>query len=164
MLGSPQGTPVPTTNPAVPALPPEAIFGATADVLVLAACADAIGPDEAAACRFPAVVVGANCGLSATAERELYDHGVFVVPDFIGGIGGSASMEALFGPHRQPSVTEALDSLAHMMRQLIDDIATVADRSGSTPGDAALSLAESDGVEPDAPPYGHCRYLFTRTG
>jgi len=164
MLSSPHGTPVPATDPAVPALPPEAVFGAPADVLVLAACADALGPDETAACAFPAVVVGANCGLSAAAEQALHDHGVFVVPDFIGGIGGSASMEALFGPRHQPSVTEVLDNLAHMMRQLIDEIAAVAGRDGSTPGDAALSLAGPSAVEPEAPPYGHCRYLFTHAG
>lgn len=163
MLSSPQGTPVPATSPELRALPPEAIFGAPADVLVLAACADAISPDEAATCSFPAVVVGANCGVSAATESALHDHGVFVVPDFIGGIGGSASMEALFGPHRRPSITEVLDGLAHMMRQLIDDIATVAGRSGCTPGEAALSLADSAAVEPGAPPYGHCRYLLART-
>jgi glutamate dehydrogenase (NAD(P)+) len=164
MLSRSPGTPVPALDPAVPAQVPEAVFSAPADVLVLAACADALGPEDTVTCPFPAVVVGANCGLSAAAERELHSRGVFVVPDFVGGIGGSASMEALFGPRRQFGVTAVLDSLADMMRQLIDDIAANARQQGGTPGDAALKLAGSAVVEPGAPPYGHCRYLFSRAG
>lgn len=161
MLASRHGTPVAESCPGVRVLPSSAVLAIPADVLVLAACADALGPDEAAACSFPVVAVGANCGLSPSAEITLHREGVFVVPDFIGGIGGSASMEALFGPASRPTATQVLGNLSHIMRQLIDDIAAVARRDGSTPADAAVTLARSATAEPEAPPYGHCRYLFT---
>jgi glutamate dehydrogenase (NAD(P)+) len=145
-------------------MPSEAIFDVSADVLVLAACADAMGAKETAAPPFAAVVVGANCGLSESAEAALHTRGVFVVPDFIGGIGGSASMEALFGPRRPPTAAEVLANLATLMRELVGDIAATSRRTDTLPRAAALSLADAATVDPDAPPYGHCPYLFALKG
>lgn len=159
MLASRHGTPVPESLPGARPLPSQAVLAAPADVLVLAACADALPPAQAASCSFPVVAVGANCGLSPSAEQALQRRGVFVVPDFIGGIGGSASMEALFGPARRPSGSQMLDSIAQIMRQLIDDMAVVARRDASTPADAAVALAASATAGPGLRPYGHCRYL-----
>jgi len=160
MLACPPSTPVPGLKTAGQRMPPGAIFHLPADVLVLAACADAMGARETVATPFAAVVVGANCGLSESAEDTLHGCGVFVVPDFIGGIGGSASMEALFGPKQTPTAIEVLRNLAHMMRELIDDLASAARRDDVSPRTAALHLAAGATVDPDAPPYGHCRYLF----
>jgi glutamate dehydrogenase (NAD(P)+) len=83
---------------------------------------------------------------------------VFVVPDFVGGIGGSASMEALFGPRQVPSARAVLDSLAGIMRRLVEDIASCAARLGVTPREAALRLAATADIDHDAPPYGTSRY------
>lgn len=152
----------------VPRLPVEgircgtdAVFRTQADVLVLAAGADALDERYIDDPPFVAVAVGANCGLSERAEELLYGRRVFVVPDFIGGIGGSASMEALFGPARPPSPTQVLGNLARMTRELVDDIADRSRRSGATPRSAALRLADITPADPDAPPYGSCRYLTT---
>jgi glutamate dehydrogenase (NAD(P)+) len=161
MLGSPHGTPVPHLGTRGARMPSDAVFDVPADVLVLAACADAMSDRETAAPPFGAVVVGANCGLSESAEAALHSRGVFVVPDFIGGIGGSASMEALFGPRRPPTTTEVLDNLATLMRELVGDLAGTAHRTGALPRTAALRLAGATAADPDAPPYGHCPYLFT---
>lgn len=159
MLASPHSTPVPQFAVAGQRSRAEDVFDVPADVLVLAACADAMGEKETAAPPFRAVVVGANCGLSEEAEAELHARDVLVVPDFIGGIGGSASMEALFGPRRVPSPRAVLDNLAHMMRELVDDLAATSRRHGVAPRVAALRLATRTVVDPAAPPYGHSPYF-----
>jgi glutamate dehydrogenase (NAD(P)+) len=159
MLHSPPGTPVPRMDVAGTRLPGDALFEMPADVLTLAAGADAVGAGHAAAPACPAVAVGANCGLSESAEATLYDRGVLVVPDFIGGIGGSASMEALFGPASPPTASEVLTSVAHLARRLVDDLFSTARRHGEPPRRAALRLADRAGVDPGAPPYGHSPYL-----
>jgi glutamate dehydrogenase/leucine dehydrogenase len=137
------------------------LFDLTADVLVLAAGSDAMTCEQAATAQFGVVAVGANCGLSEAAEATLYTRGVFVVPDFIGGLGGSAAMEALFGPATPPSAQQVLHNLTRLMRELVDDIAHEARGGRISPRHAALRLAEATAVDPDARPYGHCRYLTT---
>jgi glutamate dehydrogenase (NAD(P)+) len=158
MLATPDRTPVPELDTPGTRGPASAVFRAEADVFAPAACADAMNDKAVAAARFAAVAVGANCGLSDAAERGLHTRGVFVVPDFIGGIGGSASMEALFGPREVPSARAVLDSLAGIMRRVVEDIAASAARLGVTPREAALRLAADADIDHDAPPYGTSRY------
>jgi glutamate dehydrogenase (NAD(P)+) len=162
MLRSPHGTAVPELPVGGRRLPAGAIFDTPADVLVLAACADAMNEEHTAAPPFASVVVGANCGLSDAAEESLHTRGVFVVPDFIGGIGGSASMEALFGPPVPPAADEVLGNLAHLMHELVRDVWRLSRRHNVTPREAALRIAGSATVDPGAPPYGHCPYLTAR--
>jgi glutamate dehydrogenase (NAD(P)+) len=158
MLAAPARTPVPELPAPGVRRPAPAVFTAPADVLVLAAAADAMDEKAVAEARFGAVAVGANCGLSDSAETGLHTRGVFVVPDFIGGIGGSASMEALFGPRQVPTARGVLDSLAGIMHRLVEDIAGSARRLGVTPREAALRLAAAADTDPAAPPYGTSRY------
>ncbi|WP_117208710.1 Glu/Leu/Phe/Val dehydrogenase dimerization domain-containing protein [Allorhizocola rhizosphaerae] len=140
-------------------LAPGELFHRPADVLILAACADAMSEQETASPPFATVVVGANCGLSEDAEQALHSRGIPVIPDFIGGIGGSASMEALFGPPQPPSAAQVLDNLAAMMRELVDDLVYTARRDGVAPRVAAAELAAHDSCDPAGAPYGRCRYL-----
>jgi glutamate dehydrogenase (NAD(P)+) len=163
MLNSPLRTPV--TQIAVDGrrTAPQAIFDVPADVLVLAGGADAMDQTQTAVSPFRVVAVGANCGLSQKAEVALDTRGVLVVPDIIGGIGGSASMEALFGPQRAPSAQQVLDTLARMIRDLVDDIASISRRRNVIPRDAAMLIAAKNTVDPAAPPYGTSRYLTART-
>jgi glutamate dehydrogenase (NAD(P)+) len=158
-LGSQTRTPVPKLPVTAQQRPPEEIFSVPARVLVLAASSDAMSLNRVASAPFGAVVVGANCGLSQAAEDALGERGVLVVPDFIGGIGGSASMEALFGPHRTPSAAQVLENLTELVRQLVDDVLTRARDAGCSPRDAALRLAAAARPVPGAPPYGQCTYL-----
>ncbi|PJN23229.1 Glu/Leu/Phe/Val dehydrogenase dimerization domain-containing protein [Kitasatospora sp. CB02891] len=159
LLASAPGTPVPGLDPALALPSRESLFDVEADVLVLAAGADAFDADRAARLRCAAVAVGANLGLSDAVERALHLHGVLVVPDFIGGIGGSASMEVLFGPKQAPTAEQVLSRSAHLTRQLVDELFQSARLRGLTPRDAAMELAARTKVDPDAPAYGHCPYL-----
>lgn len=118
------------------------IFDVPVDALVLAAGEDAINADQAAALpsSVRVVVVGANLGLTSAVEDSLARRGVTVVPDFVGGCGGSASMNALFGPPRCPTPNEFLDRLRATMRGLVSRVLGRAIGCRLTPRAAALAL------------------------
>jgi glutamate dehydrogenase (NAD(P)+) len=161
MLRTSFGAPVPQLLTPGERLGSAELFQRDADVLILAGCADAMSDEETATAPFGSVVVGANCGLSEAAEDALHNRGVLVVPDFIGGIGGSASMEALFGPTRPPTAQEVLDNLAQLMRELVHDLIAGARHANVAPRTAAKQLAAEGKPDSDAPPYGQSRYLAT---
>ncbi|MFJ5546419.1 Glu/Leu/Phe/Val dehydrogenase dimerization domain-containing protein [Streptomyces sp. NPDC093225] len=158
MISIDQRRPVPTLLGSPLRLSAEALLDLPADVLVLAGGEDALTAERAALLPVPVVAVGANYGLSDTAEQLLIDRGVVVVPDFIGGIGGSASMEALFGPERTPGPEEVLQTLAGMMRELVGDILTGARSLGVSPRRVAMDIASAAVVRPTERPYGSCPY------
>lgn len=131
---------------------PEALLDLPLDVLVLAACEDAISPERAADLDVAAVVVGANLGLRAEVEYTLHRRGILVVPDFVGGCGGSASMDALFGPKSRPTAAQVLDRMAERIRALVGKILETSKAAGITPRQAALSISECE-IRPGRP-YG----------
>ena len=134
------------------AVPPQRLYDLPLDVLVLAACEDLISVDQAASLELSAVVVGANLGLSPPVEELLHRRGILVVPDFVGGCGGAASVDAIFGPPTCPTPTEVLDSLGARVRALVGSMFEVARARDITPREAALALA--DRQAPIGKPYG----------
>ena len=157
MLAAPYGTPVAAEGDA---LPREALAELPCDLLVLAATENAVPADQAARVQASAVVVGANCGLAEEVEEALRARGILVVPDFIGGIGGSASMEALFGSVRPPaSAAAVLERVSHLMRELVDDLVETARREDASVRSVALDLAASRAGSNGERPYGSCPYL-----
>ena len=162
MLAVDQSQPVPALVGQSLKLPSSALFDLPVDVLVLAAAADAMTPQQAAVLPIPIVVVGANHGLSTSAERILIDCGTLVVPDFIGGLGGSASMEALFGPVQTPSPEGVLDLISTLMTELVADILSGARSRGVPPSRVAADIATVAAVSPDCRPYGSSPYLSSR--
>lgn len=161
MLALPPDAPV--TAPFARRLPSAALPGEPCDILVLAATQDALSAEQADQVRAPVVVVGANCGLSADVEERLNRRGVMTIPDFIGGIGGSGSMEAIFGPSVRPSAKEVLDLVAAMMRALIDDLTDHASCAGSSIREVAFQRAAQPWSVGEHP-YGHCPYLPGKKG
>lgn len=132
--------------------PPQRLLELPLDVLVLAACEDALSVERAKRLQASVVVAGANLAISPSVERLLHQRGVFVVPDFVGGCGGSASMDAVFGPSTCPSPSEVLDALGTRMRTLVASVSAIATRRGITPWEAAVSMTERE-VAPGKP-YG----------
>lgn len=132
----------------------DAVFDAGVDLLVLAACQDAMSAEQAAALpgSVRAVVVGANLGLAPDVEELLARKGVVVVPDFVGGCGGPASMSALFGPPGCPTPDEFLDRLGGGMRALVHRVLDRAAAAGLSPRAAALELCREPGTRQT--PYG----------
>jgi len=131
----------------------EAVLLAPVDVVVLAACENAIDAYHARQLQARAVVVGANLGLSRMTEQVLHLREVAVVPDFVGGCGGSASMDALFGPPRCPTAEEMLSGTAERAGRLVHEILDCARSARLTTREAALQLAASSAVGPGKP-YG----------
>jgi glutamate dehydrogenase (NAD(P)+) len=161
MLAKPKETPVPQLASGAVIAPRERVLDFPADLLILAANEDAVSLEQAQSLPATAVVVGANCGLSVAAEQVLTERGVLVVPDFIGGIGGSASMEALFGPPRRPNPVQVLDAVAVLMRELVGELLERSRWNGGSLSDAARDLAAAAQVSPTLPAYGSCPYLTT---
>ncbi len=150
LLATPPATPVSSCGLAGSSGPREALFEVAVDLLVLAACEDAIKLE--AAVQLPACVkviaVGANLGLAPAVEERLDRRGIVILPDFMGGCGGSASMNALFGPPVCPSPVEFLDGTATAMRRLVHSILDTAAERGISPRAAALALCQER--QPDA--------------
>ncbi len=160
MLGAPYGVPVAVALGRAAALPREALAELPCDLLVLAATENAVPAKQAAHIAAPAVVVGANCGLTTEAEGLMRAQGILVIPDFIGGIGGSASMEALFGSTRPPSSAAiVLDRVSCLMRELVDDVIEAARRADTSVRSVALELAVGRSADEEGRPYGSCPYL-----
>lgn len=135
----------------------DAVTSTECDVLVLAAAADAIGPAQAAALPCRTVVVGANGGLSEAVEELLRRRGILVIPDFIGGIGGSASMEVLFGSPRRLDARGVLDASERLTASLLEELLG-ATRPGDSIRQTGLRLAAAHEPDPEAPPYGGSPY------
>ncbi|MER6218346.1 MULTISPECIES: Glu/Leu/Phe/Val dehydrogenase dimerization domain-containing protein [unclassified Streptomyces] len=154
MLETEQSRAVDSIAPGALRLPRETLLDLPADVLILAAGENAITDEQARVLPCPVVVVGSNHGLGADVEQTLADHGVLVVPDFIGGIGGSASIDALFGPYAAPDARQVLDSVAAMMDDLLDDLLSRARNLGQTPRQAALDFAAVAVDKRGQRPYG----------
>ncbi|MFL6163362.1 MAG: Glu/Leu/Phe/Val dehydrogenase dimerization domain-containing protein [Jatrophihabitantaceae bacterium] len=140
-------------------LPANTLCKLPVDVLVLAAAEDAISLEDAETLPAPVVVVGANCGLRPAVSQRLTDRGVLVVPDLIGGCGGSASMEALFGPVSTPSPDDVLRLLEGLVDELVTDVLSAARSRGLPPSAVAYDIAAAAAVYPDRPPYGASPYL-----
>jgi len=156
LLATPARTPVGSLATAGSVLgPPGALFETRVDVVVLAACGDALSPAQAGCLPARAVAVGANLGLSAPAEAALHRRGVTVVPDFVGGCGGSASMDALFGPTTRPTAPEVLEQLGTRMHDLVHRVLELARHEGINERDAAMALCQAEQAAADSPrPYG----------
>lgn len=137
--------------------PPHRLLELPLDVLVLAACENAVSHERAERLDVAAVVVGANLGLSHPIEHLLHRRGILVVPDFVGGCGGSASMDALFGPPTCPAAAEVLERLGARIRALVASVFEVSRSRGITPREAALAMCECE--TPPGKPYGRWQEL-----
>ena len=131
------------------------LFHHPAGTLLLAATEHSMSRSAAAVVAAGAVVVGANCGLCDAALSVLERRRLLVVPDFVGGAGGSASMEALFGPHRAPLPHEVLATVERMMVRLVDELVVQAARAASTVTAAALARVRTTVASAALTPYGH---------
>jgi len=134
--------------------PREALFDHKLDLIVLAACEGAVSEEQATKLRTSVVAVGANLALVPAVEDLLHRRDILVIPDFVGGCGGSASMDALFGSPCCPSPKVVLDQTELRMRGLVHQIFDLADRQGVTPRQAALTVCNSHDATKSRRPYG----------
>jgi glutamate dehydrogenase (NAD(P)+) len=130
------------------------IYDVECDVFIPAAVENAIVSDNAGAISVKAIVPGANLAITEGAERLLNDRGIIVIPDFMGGCGGSLSMDALFGPKSHPSVDDVLDEVERRMRSMVKKVLERGQKDGITPRQAAYNLCAEAPIYPNAKPYG----------
>lgn len=140
--------------PGTSSAPSQALFDAPCDVLVLAACEDALSAAQATRLHARAVVVGANLGLAPAVELRLHERGILVVPDLVGGCGGSASMDALFGSPTCPRPGQVLDQVGATMQALVRRVLDGAARQAVTTRAAAVELCATAPLLGPGPPYG----------
>lgn len=164
LLAIPQGVPLPDHAPPGSCVRPrEALFDLPLDLMVLAACESAISQQQATRLQTTAVAVGANLALGLPIEDLLCRRGILVVPDFVGGCGGSASMDAIFGVPCCPSPEAVLDRTDLRMRGLVHEMFDLAHRNGTTPRQAALRMCRSHEATSPGRPYGRCRSEMVRS-
>ncbi len=155
LLATPHRTPmIGTRMPNTITAPRESVLEERADLLILAACEDALAPEDVERVQAPVVVVGANNGLRGEVEDALGARGILVIPDFIGGAGGSAAMDALFAPVVCPDPMTVLARVALLARTLVERTLVEADTEGLSPREAALGIADRAAVPEGARPYG----------
>jgi glutamate dehydrogenase/leucine dehydrogenase len=155
LLSLPRDAPVTDhAAPGVVAGRREDVFDVPADVIVLAACEDAMDLDEAARLRTPAVVIGANNGLRPEVEDALTARGVLVVPDFVAGAGGSAAMDALFAPPLCPDGFSVLARVALLVGELVERLLDRSQEDGVSARAAAVALAREAALPAGTRPYG----------
>ena len=128
-----------------------AVFGVPTDTLILAACGDALTSTEVGALSARCIAVGANMGLSEEAEHAAMAKGIVVIPDFVAGAGGSASMDALFGPPKCPSADAVLQRTSERIQEVVTDLLHSALAHNISPRLAGLALCrqqEASGGKP----------------
>jgi glutamate dehydrogenase/leucine dehydrogenase len=131
-----------------------AVLSIPADVLVLAACEDAIADGEVAELGAASVAVGANAGLTPAQDERLTERGVAVVPDCVAGAGGSAAMDALFAPAVSPDAATVLAQVGRIAGVLTARVLDAAAVAGVPPRTAALALAAAAHPLAGERPYG----------
>jgi|AntRauTorcE11897_2_1112592.scaffolds.fasta_scaffold00938_11 glutamate dehydrogenase/leucine dehydrogenase len=121
-----------------------ALFSYPLDILILGATEDSVPKEAIEQLEVPCVMVAANLGLCDKAMTKLEEKNTIVIPDFVGGSGGSASMEALFGPEETPEAQQVLDTVAWMMQALVDKTFRQAQNNELTFREAAHAICEQN--------------------
>lgn len=124
--------------------PSDTLFQQDLDILILAAIEDAVPEELAKKLQAKAVVVASNMGLSENVEKILEERDIIVIPDFVGGCGGSASMEALFGPAECPTPDKFLQNITHIMNGIMDTLFQKQSIHDCTIKEAALMLCQEN--------------------
>lgn len=123
-------------------LPREEWLAVDADVLIPAAVAEAITVGNCDSIKARLVVEGANVPVTSEAERQLFERGVLLVPDFVanaGAVGFSCSiMLGRIGPDGE----EGLAYLSKQIRATTRRALELAQRERITPRQAAIRLVE----------------------
>jgi glutamate dehydrogenase (NAD(P)+) len=118
----------------------DAILDADCDIWIPAARPDVVNEDNEGRLRARLIVEGANIPITVAAERRLAARGVLAVPDFIANAGGviCAAME-----YQGASQRAALNVIEEKIRYNTEEVLSGAERQGTTPREAAESMAET---------------------
>ncbi len=115
------------------------IFTLPVDVLIPAAVTDVINDNNKSHIKAKLIVEGANIPMTEAVERELYDRGIFVVPDFIANAGGVISSYAEYRGYNPKRMFELVE------RKITDTVRTIVSQSlrdRKFPRAVAMELAQ----------------------
>jgi glutamate dehydrogenase (NAD(P)+) len=117
----------------------DAVIDIECEIWIPAGRPDVIRKDNVARLKTKLVAQGANIPFTAEAERILHKAGTLVIPDFIANAGGviCASVEYHGGTQSQ-----AFQTIEEKIRANTDQVLAQAQKTGSLPRQAAVSLAE----------------------
>ena len=85
------------------------IFGLDVDILILASVTDVINEKNRNAVRVKIIVEGANIPMREEIEEELFNRGIFIVPDFVGNVGGVISSYAEYRGYNSKKMFELVE-------------------------------------------------------
>ncbi len=132
----------------------EDIYDVACDVFIPAAVEGTVGEEEAHSMKVETIACGANLAIAPEAEIILHDRGILLIPDMIAGCGGSLSMDGLFGPDFQPTVTDVLNHVSNRTRCIVKKTLQRSMDDGVMPREAALRICAEAPLFPDTRPYG----------
>lgn len=115
------------------------IFTLPVDVLIPAAVTDVINDKNKNKIKAKLIVEGANIPMTEDVERELYDRGIFAIPDFIANAGGVISSYAEYRGYNPKRMFELVE------RKITDTVRAVVSASLATrkfPRAVAMELAQ----------------------
>lgn len=117
----------------------DAIIDVPCEIWIPAARPDVLRADNVARLQTKLVAQGANIPATREAEAALHARGVLVLPDFIANAGGviCAAIE-YHGGTEAAAFAAIADKIGRNTRQVLEQ----ASRTGGTPRDAAIALAE----------------------
>lgn len=121
------------------AAPPDAILDVPCEIWIPAAQPDVVDADNADRLNTRLIAEGANIPITEQAEERLRERGVLVIPDFVANAGGviCAAVEYRGGTER-----EAFALIDEQIRKNTAAVLELARESGSSPRQAAVTLAE----------------------
>jgi len=122
-------------------LPREGLLGVEADILVPAAISYAITDDTVDLIRAKVVVEAANAATTASAERQLLERGIPVIPDFVANTGAAAWAWWVLLGWVDEVPESSFDRLAAQMRPLVNGLLDAWDRDGIAPRMTATQLS-----------------------
>lgn len=124
------------------ALPREAWLALEADILIPAAIADTIDPNNVDQINAKLVVEAANIPVTAEAEAALFERGVAVVPDFIANAGAAGGFGLLLTDQVATEPEAVFAELGKRMRRATHEVLTVSQSEKQLPREVAVRLAE----------------------
>jgi len=124
------------------------------DVLVPAAVENSISAATAAALQAKAVVPGANLAVPPESLDILASRSILVLPDYIGGCGGSLAMEGLFAPTEHPAAQAVLDHTEKKMLGIVTRVLQTSKKDNVPPSVAAEKICSETECFPGTRPYG----------
>ncbi|RHW38315.1 hypothetical protein D1B33_05365 [Lysinibacillus yapensis] len=117
------------------------------DVLIPAAIADAINDENESQIQAKLIVEGANIPVTIEAEKQLFDRGILVVPDFIANSAGAGFFGTILYKGIGPDAYKIFDYLSNQVSSTTEWILRKAKEENISPREAAVLFLDTNQVK-----------------